>query len=170
MKRFLVLVAVTLAVTAAWISDRSTSSSRKIPVVSACDLYSKPEKFDGLLVEVIGRINVQFESMTLVCFNKEAKTAPLLFGVWLRLDLNSIRDRSPKFYPMIFDRYQAAGKWKGGLIGEMRFRGHFILSKDWTQLPESDEPKQRSGFGHFAMYGAEVVVEEVLDYKSTIQQ
>jgi hypothetical protein len=143
---------------------------QNVPIVSACDLYSTPEKFDGQLIEVNGGVNVQFESMTLVCFNKEAKTAPLLFGVWLRLDLNSIRARSPKFYPMISDGYQAAGKWKGGLIGDMRFRGHFILSKYWTNLPESDEPKQRWGFGHFGMYGAEVVVEEVLDYKSTSTQ
>jgi hypothetical protein len=137
-----------------------------MPIVSVCDLVSYPDRFDDRLVEVSGSINVQFESSSLVCRDRSEKPAPLSLGVWLSLDLDSIKERSPKFYEELAEGCRAAAQRKGGLIAEMRFRGHFTLSKEWLDTA-SPLGKQRTGLGHMGSYGAEIVVGEVLDYRST---
>ena len=143
----------------------SQSVKHGVPEISASDLYAEPEKYDGQVVEVVGTINVQFESMTL-SGSEKTKESTLGFGIWLRMDLDSIREKSPKYFTEVADGYRAAGHSGGGLIGEMRFRGHFVLSKDWCTSRNCLGGKHREGFGHFGSYGAEIIVEDVLDFRS----
>src|SRR5260221_9096201 len=104
------MIRIILAIAASLVSAACVFAEEppKIPVVSACELYSDPERFDGRVVEVRGRIVVEFESMSLICLDKKVKKAPLGFGVWLRLDLDSIKARSPHFAREVGDGYRAA--------------------------------------------------------------
>ena len=139
-------------------------------VVTACEIYSTPEVFDGREVEVVGRINVQFEHMSLVCLDRESKKAPLLFGVWLHLDLESIKARSPGFYDEIARGYKSACRWEGDLIGKMRFKGVLAVSKEWESSAVEGHERQRLGYGHFGMFGAQMVVKEVVSYESVVKE
>ena len=144
---------------------------RAEPIVatSTCDLLARPEAFNGKMVEVTGRVIVEFECMQIVCLEKGVKQAPLMFGIWLDLDLDSIKQTSPKFYDEIVAGYEEAKRWRGGLRGEMRFRAEFTLSDRFGPYGREHLKDQRWGFGHLGMYGGNLFVKEVLSYQSTLK-
>jgi len=140
-----------------------------IPSVTAYDLYANPEKYNNQEIEVTGRIIVAFEHRSLVCLDENKQKPPLLWGIWISADLDSIQKRSLKFYEQIKEGFDLASAWKAELRGNMRCRGHFKLSDDWLKRAAGAIDKDKAEFmAIFGAFDASFVIKEVLDYQPQI--